>query len=239
VTGPASISAVLPAFNESAVIAELVERTAQALQACGLKAYEVLVVDDGSWDGTGELAAAVGTRHHVRVLRHPTNRGYGAALRTGFDRAACDAVWLMDSDGQFDPDDLRLLLPLYSGRTLVAGFRAHRSDGMVRRFYHFAFFQLVRGLLGPTARDVNCAFKLFPRPLGAELTSGGAMISTELVLRARRSGYRVAEVAVPHYPRTAGVATGANWRVVRRAFVELYRLRRRPDALNRLAPPGS
>lgn len=233
-----SITAVLPAFNESLVIADVVERTAQSLEAAGVPSYEVLVVDDGSSDGTGEAAGRVADRYSVRVVRHQRNRGYGGALRTGFDLADHDAVWLMDSDGQFDPDDLALLLPLYRSDTLVAGFRARRSDSLARRLNHWAFFHLVSVLFGPTARDVNCAFKLFPRILGADLTSAGAMISTELVLRARRAGYRVAEAAVPHYPRTCGVATGANWRVVLRAFVELYRLRRHPDALARLAPPS-
>jgi glycosyltransferase involved in cell wall biosynthesis len=209
------------------------------LESCGLDAYEVLVVDDGSIDDTGARVEALAGRHAVRVIRHPQNRGYGGALRTGFDNATLDAVWLMDSDGQFDADDLRRVLPLYAPDTLVAGYRAHRRDSLVRRFYHWAFFRLVLVLFGPTVRDVNCAFKLFPRAVGAGLTSEGAMISTELVLRARRAGYRVAEVAIPHYPRRAGVATGANWRVVLRAFGELYRLRRHPEALRNLADPGT
>lgn len=236
-SAPRSITAVLPAYNEEAVIADVVERTARALEASGLESYEVLVVDDGSGDETGKRAAAVGERHTVRVIRHPQNRGYGGALRTGFDNAACDAVWLMDSDGQFDPDDIARLIPLYAPDTLVAGYREQRRDSLARRFYHWAFFTVVRVLFGPTVHDVNCAFKLFPRPVGEGLTAEGAMISTELVIRARRAGYRVAETAIPHYPRRAGVATGANWRVVVRAFAELYRLRRHPDVLRRLAAP--
>lgn len=235
---PRSITAVLPAYNEAAVIADVATRTAMALEKAGLESYEVLVVDDGSSDATAAEAESVASEHHVRVVRHARNRGYGGALRTGFDSATCEAVWLMDSDGQFDPADIELMLPLYAPDRIVAGFRAARSDSLVRRFYHWAFFQLVRVLFGPTVSDVNCAFKLFPRAVGAGLTSEGAMISTELVLRARRAGYRVAEVAIPHYPRTAGVATGANWRVVVRAFGELYRLRRHPDALRNLARPA-
>jgi glycosyltransferase involved in cell wall biosynthesis len=238
VTAPRSITAVLPAYNEAAVIADVVTRTAQALEKAGLEDYEVLVVDDGSADATAAQAESVGARQHVRVIRHRSNRGYGGALRTGFENATSEAVWLMDSDGQFDPDDIARMLPLYAQDRMVAGYRAERRDSLVRRFYHWAFFQLVHLLFGPTVVDVNCAFKLFPREVGIGLTAKGAMISTELVLRARRSGYRIAEVAIPHYPRTAGVATGANWRVVVRAFAELYRLRRHPEALRNLAAPA-
>jgi hypothetical protein len=102
---------------------------------------------------------------------------------------------------------------------------------VLRRANHVAFFTLVRALFGPSIRDVNCAFKLFPRRLGVGLRSAGAMISTELALRARHLGYQIVEVSVPHYPRTAGIATGANPRVVARAFAELWQLRRDPVSL--------
>ena len=215
-----SVSAVLPAYNEAAVIADVVRRCGTALREAGVTDSEVLVVDDGSTDGTGEAARGSG-ESTVRVVRHQHNRGYGAALRTGFDEARCAAVWLLDSDGQFDPADLRLLLPHWSPRTMVAGYREHRRDNLLRRLNNLAFFTLVRILFGRPVRDVNCAFKLFPREAGVRLHSDGAMISTELVLRAQRRGYDFVNVPVPHHPRLAGTPTGANWRVVLRAFREL------------------
>jgi len=221
-----SISAVLPAYNEAAVIADVVRRTHAALQSCGIDDHELIVVDDGSIDGTAERVHAIAEELPcTRLVRHPRNRGYGAALRSGFLAARCDAVFLMDSDAQFDPADLRLLLPHYSADTLVAGVRVQRSDSVRRRASNAAFFAVVRTLVGPTLRDVNCAFKLFPRELGNDLRFEGAMISTELALRARHLGYRVVEVPVPHYPRTTGRATGGNPAVVLRAFTELWRLR--------------
>ncbi|MGA8361521.1 MAG: glycosyltransferase family 2 protein, partial [Candidatus Dormiibacterota bacterium] len=99
-----SISAVLPAYNEEAVIAETVRRTAAALTDLGIAEFEILVVDDGSSDATAARAStALVSDPRVRVVSHHRNRGYGAALRTGFEAATCDAVFLMDSDGQFDP----------------------------------------------------------------------------------------------------------------------------------------
>jgi glycosyltransferase involved in cell wall biosynthesis len=225
-TLPASISAVLPAYNEVAVIADVVRRTNAALAASGVASSEVIVVDDGSNDGTGDAVRVLdGEVPHTRVLVHPRNLGYGAALRTGFEAATGEAVWLLDSDGQFDPGDLRLLLDAWEPGSLVAGYRAERRDPWPRRLNHAAFFTLVRALNGPTLRDVNCAYKLFARELGQGLRSTGAMISTELALRARDRGCRIVEVAVPHHPRTTGSATGARPAVVARAFVELLGMR--------------
>jgi glycosyltransferase involved in cell wall biosynthesis len=227
-----SISAVLPAYNEVAVIADVARRTEQALRAMGIVDLEVLVVDDGSSDGTGDAVRALGEAHpEITVVRHSHNRGYGAALRSGFEAARCDAVFVMDSDAQFDPADIHLLLPHYRADTMVAGYRSPRNDSLLRRANHTAFFTVVRALFGPSLRDVNCAFKLFPRRLGVGLRSSGAMISTELALRARHLGYLIVEVPVPHYARTAGTPTGANPRVVARAFGELWQLRRDPVTL--------
>ncbi|MCA1683059.1 MAG: glycosyltransferase family 2 protein, partial [Actinobacteria bacterium] len=164
-----SVTAVLPAFNEGAVIEAVVRRTAAALRSCGVERFEIVVVDDGSVDSTAELVNSLAREGlAVRVVAHESNRGYGAALRTGFAAAAHDAVWLMDSDEQFDPDDLRRLLPHYASDTAVMGYREHRRDPWLRRANHMAFFGLVRLLFGATVRDVNCAFKLFPRAVGLD-----------------------------------------------------------------------
>ena len=231
---PSSISAVLPAFNEEAVIGDVVAQAAGVL-AASVARYEIIVVDDGSGDATGDRALAAAD--NVRVLTHDTNRGYGAALRTGFDAATCEAVWLMDGDGQFDPAELGRLLALYGPDRVVAGYRLDRQDGTLRRAYNLAFFGVVRALFGRTVSDVNCAFKLFPAEVGRGLRCDGAMVSTELLLRAQQSGYRLVEVGVHHRPRRAGRATGADPRVVARAFAELVRLRRHPSLLGTVTPP--
>lgn len=226
-----TISAVLPAYNEEAIVADVAGRAHRALERSGVPDFEVVVVDDGSVDATAARIVELGKRlPSVRLARHTVNRGYGAALRTGFEAARCDAVWLMDSDGQFDPADLPLLLDRWQPDAFIAGYRARREDPLMRRLSHNAFFAVVRVALGPTVRDVNCAFKLFPRELGVGLHAEGAMISTELVLRAGERGLAVVEVPVPHHPRTTGKPTGGNPRVVARAFGELWRMRRRRQA---------
>ena len=225
---PDGISAVLPAYNEQAVIATTVRRTHAALAATGVERFEIVVVDDGSTDGTRNSAEHAGSElSRVRVVSLPATRGYGAALRAGFDAAREPAIFLMDSDGQFDPAELALLLDKWDDRTSVCGVRAHRSDPLARRLYNRAFFSIVNQRLGRTAEDINCGFKLFPRSVTRGLVSDGALIRTELLLRARDSGCRIVNVPVSHAPRTTGTATGANPRVVIRAFGELYRLDRR------------
>jgi len=236
-----SVSAVLPAYNEEGVIAETLHRTHAALAALGLPTFEVIAVDDGSTDATRSRCALIASQlSGVRVVAHPTNRGYGAALRTGFEAAQCEAIFLMDSDGQFDPADVRLLLNHWGPTSVVCGCRANRRDPLIRRVNNRAFFRLVVAAFGATAQDVNCGFKLFPRPLGLGLRADGALVSTELLVRARAQGFRIIDTPVPHYPRLTGKPTGARPSVILRAFAELWRLRRQlrqagPSA--RPAPP--
>ena len=217
------ISAVMPAFNEEGNLEQSVGRMAAAL-AEQARAFEVIVVDDGSRDGTATLLARLKAIHpSLRVVRHPVNRGYGAALRSGFAAARYPWIFLMDADNQFDPADVAVLLAAAADADIVAGYRKRRRDPLPRRLNAWAFFTLVTILFGRLARDVNCAFKLIRRDLlvRMELHSEGALINTEVFVLARQLHARVVEVPVQHYPRTSGRQTGANLRVVFRAFSEL------------------
>jgi glycosyltransferase involved in cell wall biosynthesis len=217
------ISAVMPAFNEEANLEQSVGRMAAALKEQA-RAFEIIVVDDGSQDGTAAVLERLKAIHpSLRVVRHPANRGYGAALRSGFDAARYPWVFLMDADNQFDPADVVALLAQAADADIVAGYRKQRKDPLPRRLNAWAFFTLVTILFGRLARDVNCAFKLMRRDLlaGMELHSEGALINTEVFVLARQLPARVVEVPIQHYPRTSGRQTGANLRVVVRAFSEL------------------
>jgi glycosyltransferase involved in cell wall biosynthesis len=217
------ISAVMPAFNEEANLEQSVGRMAAAL-ADHARAFEVIVVDDGSQDGTAAVLERLKATHpSLRIVRHPVNRGYGAALRSGFDAARFPWVFLMDADNQFDPAEVAALLARAVDADIVAGYRKQRRDPLPRRLNAWAFFTLVGLLFGRLARDVNCAFKLMRRDLLArmDLHSEGALINTEVLVLARQLHARVVEVPIQHYPRTSGRQTGANLRVVLRAFSEL------------------
>ena len=224
-----SISAVLPAYNEEANLECAVRGLARVLDQVSSQS-EIIVVDDGSRDGTSSLLSELGQYvPGLRVVTHAVNRGYGAAVRSGFAAARLEWVFLMDADNQFDPDQIRLLIEKSERADIVAGFRRKRQDPLPRRLNAWAFFSLVSILFGRLARDVNCAFKLIRRSFLGELDlrSEGALINTELLVGARAKNGRIVEVAVQHYPRTAGRQTGANPRVVVRAFRELFEFWRR------------
>lgn len=223
----AEVSAVMPAFNEEQNLPQSVARLAAALTNQA-RSFEIIVVDDGSRDGTAAVLEGLKGRYPMlRIVRHPTNRGYGAALRSGFDSARFAWVFMMDADNQFDPEEIGKLLDRAGDADIVAGYRQNRRDPLPRRLNAWAFFTLVRLLFGYLARDVNCAFKLFRRDLLARMAlhSDGALINTEILVLARRMQARIVEVPVHHYPRTAGTPTGANPRVVLRAFRELLAFR--------------
>jgi len=220
-----SISVVLPAYNEEANIREAVHRALQAV-AVHTSGYEVIVVDDGSRDRTSEVVKAIMGEHpQVRLIRHDTNKGYGGALRSGFDAATKELIFFTASDNQYDPSEIARLLPLIDSADLVIGFRARRQDSPLRRFYAWAWNTLVNLLFGYLGRDIDCAFKLFRRDVleKVALTSSGALIDTQLLAGAKRRGCRIREVAVSHFPRQAGHQTGADPRVVLRAFRDLIR----------------
>lgn len=229
-----SISAVLPAYNEDAIIERTVRHVAGVLHGL-VEDYEVIVTNDGSRDRTGEVLSALqreAPELHLRVVTHATNRGYGAALASGFDAASKDLIFLTDGDKQFDVAELREFLPAMDPQTdLVIGWRRNRADPPMRKLNALGWKLLVNGLFGYTARDVDCAFKLFRRRAWQSLTvyARGATFSAEFLIKARRLGFRVKELPVSHYPRTAGSPTGARPDVIVRAFVELFRLWRNVD----------
>lgn len=218
-----SLSVVLPAFNEADNIDEAIEGAVRALRSL-VREWEVVVVDDGSADDTSARVAAWGSREPgVRLVQHPRNRGYGAALRSGFRAARMDHVFFTDSDLQFDLSELALLLPHTLRYDIVAGFRHDRQDPWNRRLNAWAWGRLVDAVFDVGVRDVNCAFKVFRREVldRVAIRSDGAFVNTEILAKARAHGYRVRQVPVTHYPRTLGSQTGARPRVVVRAFLDL------------------
>ncbi len=217
---------VLPAFNEEAGIERLVRATVPVLDRLG-GAYEILVVDDGSTDRTAEIASRLAAADPaIRVLRHPTNQGYGAALRTGFDAARKEWILLLDADGQFRPEEVDRFVAAAPGADLVVGYRRRRADPGHRRIFAAVWGVLMRGVLGVRVRDVNCGFKLMRASViqSLDLRSRGALISAEFLAKASRAGAVSVEVPVTHLPRAAGRQTGGSPLVLLRAYYELVRL---------------
>ena len=231
------LSLVLPAHNEEANLRPVVERAVEVLpQQC--QDWEVIVVNDGSRDRTGEIAAELALAHpeRVRVVTHPRNRGYGAALTSGFEAATGDHLMFMDSDRQFDIADIARLAPFVGVYDIVAGYRIKRNDPWYRFAIGHTFNTIVTILFGVNLRDIDCGFKVFRAGLlkGMELTSPGALINTEIHAKANRQGATIVEVGVHHYPRTVGEQSGASVRVILRAMGETLKLWWR---MQRYVPP--
>lgn len=223
------LSVVLPAYNEEENIARTVADVVAYLESRH-PSYEILIVNDGSRDATGDIANRLAREHpKVRALHHEVNRGYGAALRTGFDAARGELVFFMDSDGQFSIRELPLLLERVGDVDAVLGYRLARQDPWVRRVNAYAWNMLVRALFGLKVRDVDCAFKVLRTSAlrSLDLQSEGALINTELLVKMKLAGMRWVQVGVHHYPRLHGRSTGGDLRVILRAFRELWELKQR------------
>jgi glycosyltransferase involved in cell wall biosynthesis len=221
-----SISVFFPCYNEQDNIGRVVERAVEVCEEVGAD-YEIILVNDGSADETGVRADAIAAGNsRVRVVHHPQNMGYGAALQSGIRAAKKELVFFTDGDGQFDIGEINLLLPLIEQNDIVCGYRLDRKDPFMRKLNGWMWTRLVNLLFGMNIRDIDCAFKLFRAKVfeGMKMSSAGALISAEILARATRRGCRIAEVGVHHYPRTAGKQTGAKLRVILRAFKELFKL---------------
>ncbi|HET9494782.1 MAG TPA: glycosyltransferase family 2 protein [Chloroflexia bacterium] len=220
------LSLVLPAHNEEPNIRAVVEEAASVLPAA-FTDYEVIVVNDGSKDRTLEIAQALASENeHVRVVNHPVNRGYGAALTSGFNAASGDYIMFMDSDRQFDINDIHGLTPFVGEYDIVAGYRIKRNDPAHRLLNAAIFGLAVRLLFDIQVRDIDCAFKIMRAEVlkGINLESPGALINTEILAKARVQGRTITQVGVNHYPRLEGEQSGASVKVVMRAFREIIRL---------------
>ncbi len=191
--------------------------------------FEVIIVNDGSVDDTGEIADGLAAEiAEVKAVHHPVNLGYGGALQSGFRAATKEFVFYTDGDAQFDIGEMPALLPLMEEYDIVSCYRLNRQDSMVRKFNAWCWTTLVCILFGMKIKDIDCAFKLFKRKIfdEMEMHSTGALIDAEVLARATRGGWTVTQTGVHHYPRQAGEQSGASVRVILRAFKELFKLRK-------------
>lgn len=224
-----SLSIVLPAYNEEENVEAAVEHVSNVAQTLD-REYEIILVNDGSSDRTGEVGRELEQRVPCfRLVEHYPNRGYGGALQAGFEAAGKELIAFYPADAQFDFAEIeRLLEPLErEGADVVCGYRFDRQDNAVRKLNAFGWNSVVRILFGRLCRDIDCGFKLFRREIldHVHIVSDGAMIDTEFLAGAKARGFRIAEAPLTHLPREAGEATGANLVVIARAFRDLVRFR--------------
>ncbi len=227
------LSYFFPAHNEEANLEGLVLEALEALPGIAGQ-FEIIAVDDGSKDRTLEIAERLAAEHPdvVRVVHHAVNRGYGGALRSGFEASRYELLAFTDGDRQFRVADLGRLtarLGQADDPDVVVGYRIKRADPVIRVVYARTYKLANRIFFGLKVRDVDCACKLFRREAleGVRVESGGAFFSAELLIKVQAAGRSVAQVGIPHYPRTAGSPTGAKPSVIWRAVKDFWGLRLR------------
>jgi putative flippase GtrA len=223
-TTPRSLSVILPAYNEEALIANTISSIMSTLTTW-MQDFEVIVINDGSKDRTGEIVAQlVAYDQRIRLINHPVNKGYGAALVSGFETVTKELAFFMDSDGQFDIRDLVRFFPLIEEFGAVIGYRIDRQDTWIRKLNAWGWKKLVGFIFNVHARDIDCAFKLFRAEFFRtnRLETRGAMINAEILYKLARADYIYTEIGVQHLARLAGKATGAKPRVILRALREMF-----------------
>ena len=220
-----------PAYNEEENVAETVRRALDEVGPLVDGSIEVLIVDDGSTDRTPELADALAAGDSRVRAHHQHNRGYGGALRAGFENARGELIGFSDGDLQFDLREFSRLLDRLADATkpvdAVVGWRLKRRDPPHRIFIAKTYNAIVSVLFGLRVRDIDCAMKIFRREVfdGLNLTTDSPFLSAELLIKLRARGERMAQVGVTHYPRAAGTNTGASFRKILRTFRDIGRLR--------------
>lgn len=221
------LSLVVPAHDEALNLPKVLPSASRVLESLADE-WEVVLVDDGSTDGTPRVAAAHVPAGHLKVVSHDHKSGYGITVADGLRAATGDWVAFMDGDGQFNPEDLLLLAAQAERADLVTGWRRHRADPWHRSVVSHTFNILVRLLYGIHYRDVDCGFKLMRREVLAAahpIRARSALLNTELYFKSQRSGFRIVQVGLTHHPRVAGVRSGGRLIPILRAVRELVSLR--------------
>ncbi len=221
------LSIFFPAYNDSGTIASLVIAARQTAARLTLD-FEVIVVNDGSADATAQILDELArTYPEVRVVHHPTNRGYGAALRSGFSAATRDLVFYTDGDAQYDPSEMTLLWnALGSEVDLVNGYKISRSDPLHRILIGRLYHHTVKLLFGLKVRDVDCDFRLLRRSIfdRVSLETSSGVICLEMMKKIQDAGFRIAEVPVHHYHRVYGKSQFFNFRRLFKTAIDVATL---------------
>ena len=222
-----SLSVFFPAYNDAGTIASLV---IQAVQVAGRLTpdFEVIVVNDGSKDATAEIADELArTYPNVRVVHHPVNRGYGAALRTGFASAAKELIAYTDGDGQYDPSEFEVLWnQLTDDADMVTSWKISRSDPLHRVVIGRIYHHVVKTLFRLRVRDVDCDFRLMRREIfdRIKLEKDTGVICLEMMRKIQDAGFHVREVPVHHYHRAHGKSQFFNFSRVFWTGVDVMKL---------------
>lgn len=227
------LSVFLPTYNEEANIKSVVLNTKNVLQNIALE-WELIVVDDGSIDSTKRIVEELSKKDkRIKIISHAKNRGYGASLKTGFYNSKYPWISFTDSDGQFDFSEISKFIEKQkeTRADLVIGYYKKRQVSKFKIITSKMWELAVWLLFGLKVRDIDCGFKLISKKVIDEIphleSERGAFISSELLIKARKKGFKIVEIPVTHYPRVRGTGTGRNLNVIVKSFVDLIKLWRK------------
>lgn len=210
-----AVSLCFPVYRDENTVRRVTEKALYVLQALAGD-HEVLIVDDGSPDRSGEIADDLAAKHErVRVIHHPTNRGYGEAVQTALREARCEWICLTDGDDEYDVRDLAKLIALRDYYDLIITFRYVKLYSGMRIFISWVYNALVRALFRMPYRDISTGLRLVRKSLAdqLDLESASPFIGAEITIKTMLRGYRVGEVGIQTFPRTfgrSGTTTPAN-----------------------------
>jgi len=223
------LSLFFPTYNEEENIKKVVLDAKKVLERVAIT-WEILIVNDGSYDKTKEVAVNLAKKDkRIRVINHSINKGYGGALKTGFKNSSYEWVSFTDSDGQFDFSEISKFIGKQKAESadLVLGYRIKRADSFIRRAGAFIWFLIPRILWGLNVADYSCGFKLIKKGVFNSvqpLIGEEKVTQIEMLVKAKKLGFKFAEVGVHHYPRRFGKQTGADLKVVIKSFIDLFKL---------------
>jgi glycosyltransferase involved in cell wall biosynthesis len=224
------LSVFLPTYNEEENI-KIVTLKVQSILERIAESWEIIIVNDGSTDGTKESAQGlVRSDSRIRLINHEENLGYGAALKSGFYNSRFPWIAFIDSDGQFNFSEITSFIEKQkeTGADLLIGYYKKRKVSkfkiLTSRIWELAIFIL----FGLKVRDIDCGFKLIRKSVLDKIpkleSERGAFISSELLIKAKKKGFKIAEVPVTHFPRIKGEGTGRNLNVILKSFIDLVKL---------------
>lgn len=222
-----SVSFFCPAYFDEKNLPVLIPRVVAFLSSVAAR-FEIIIVDDGSPDGTGAVADALARRYPpVRVIHHPRNLGYGAALMTGFAAARNEYVMYTDGDGQYDVAEFGPYLPLLADHDVLSGYATRKAVTGGRIVQSAVFNWLVRLLFGVFLKDINCSMKIYKKTVidAIPMRSRSAFIDAEMLIRAHRAGFRIAQFPVTHHPRLTGIASGSRPSVIFGTIADMLKYR--------------
>lgn len=227
------LSIFLPVYNEEGVIGQVVQETIDAAKAFAEK-WELIIVDDGSIDSTNAIVSRFADSYpNIKVIRHEENSGYGASLKTGFYSSKYEWIAFMDSDGQFKFNEIEKFVEKQkeTGSDLVIGYYKNRRVSLSKKVTSKVWEAFVFILFGLKVRDIDCGFKLISKKVIERIpkleSERGAFISSELLIKAKKEGFKISEIPVTHYPRLHGAGTGRRLNVIIQSFIDLLKLWKR------------